>query len=246
MGDAAEYILALETSNPSAGSAGVALGVASLHGAGARLLGVQALREQGRHDDDLLPAIDRLCREHSVGPGDLATVAVSVGPGGYTAVRIAVAAAKMIARGVGASCIAVPSALVAAWPHLKAGTERLGVALAGKEAGPQGGTAWVSIIRQGRETWAEDASHGQICGAAEIGSLGVSVLIADGFLPEGVRAAAVGAGVSLVESKFDAAVCLEIAGSGLLPRLTPEALQPLYPREPDAVLLWKARSIGSG
>ncbi|MCI0437109.1 MAG: tRNA (adenosine(37)-N6)-threonylcarbamoyltransferase complex dimerization subunit type 1 TsaB, partial [Gemmatimonadetes bacterium] len=72
----------------------------------------------GGHGDDLLPAIGRLFERAGLKPHDLAggggAVAVSIGPGGFTGLRIGIATAKMLAESLGAKLVAVPSALVAA------------------------------------------------------------------------------------------------------------------------------------
>ena len=100
--------LAIEASNPSC-TAGVAIGSRT-----GGLLGVEAVAAgDGRHDD-LMSAIDRLAKRAGVGPRDIGRVAVSIGPGGYTALRIAVAAAKMMCEALRASCVAIPTARVVA------------------------------------------------------------------------------------------------------------------------------------
>ncbi|HEY0989409.1 MAG TPA: tRNA (adenosine(37)-N6)-threonylcarbamoyltransferase complex dimerization subunit type 1 TsaB, partial [Kofleriaceae bacterium] len=57
---------------------------------------------EARHDTagrgaDLLVAIDRLCREAGVAPGELDAIAVGAGPGSFTGLRIGMATAKGIA-----------------------------------------------------------------------------------------------------------------------------------------------------
>lgn len=119
------YALAIEISNPSSGprgaqadgtlaGPGVALGRIDDEG-NAVLLGEELLREGTRHDDDLMPAIDRLMGRHSARPAELSRIAVSIGPGGYTSLRIAVATAKMLAEATGAETLPVHSPSVAAW-----------------------------------------------------------------------------------------------------------------------------------
>ena len=57
----------------------------------------------------ILPLIDELCRELHIGPADLTDIAVSVGPGSFTGLRIGVTLAKTLAFSTGARLIAVPS-----------------------------------------------------------------------------------------------------------------------------------------
>lgn len=235
------HILAIECSNPGSGAGdgsggpGVAIGL--LHGDRAELLSMEPVRPSGRggHDDDLMPAIDRLFRRIGARPqsGTLARVAVSVGPGGYTSVRVACAAGKMIAEAVGATCAAVPTAQVAieSLPEsVRAG--HVAVALAGK-----GESAWVQDFRAGREV-----SAGRVLTASDLESLcaaGLDLLVADSFLPAAMRAGAQRAGVPVAAPIFDAAACLRLGSQ--LPELDPADLMPIYPREPDAVTLWRNR-----
>src|SRR5438093_318429 len=105
-----DLCLAIEISNPSAqAGAGVALARVDTP---PRVLGVENLAPERRHDDDLMPAIDRLFRRLGRAPKELALVAVSIGPGGFTSLRISIAAAKMICEATGCACAGVPSAEV--------------------------------------------------------------------------------------------------------------------------------------
>jgi hypothetical protein len=68
-------------------------------------------------------------------------------------------------------------------------------------------------------------------------------LIADAYLPDAIRNQAAAQGVEVLEPKFDAASCL-LVGQQMLSEdqcLTPDQLQPLYPREPEAVRLFNQR-----
>ncbi len=93
------FNLAIETSS-RCGS--VALG------RGDELLATAAIGRQ-RHGVALMPAIDRLCGEWGIGPAGLGEVSVSIGPGSFTGLRIAVTTAKMLGRSVGAKLVAVPT-----------------------------------------------------------------------------------------------------------------------------------------
>lgn len=221
--------LAVESSNPPYG-AGVALG--AIEGDDARVLGVERLQEADRHDDDLAPAIDRLVRRAGVAPRDLARIACSVGPGGYTGVRIAVATAAMIAHASGAACVAVPSAAVVA-RRVRPGGRPFGVALASK-----GETTWLTLFdERGRP-----ADEGRLVAAAEAATLDVALLVADRHLPAAIRSAAQARRIEIVEPVFDPAACFE--ASLALPDIDPAALRPIYPREPDAVTRWRSRDTG--
>ncbi len=240
------HILSIECSNPGAGEvsgsagggAGVALG--RLRDGEAEVLAVEPVRLSGRggHDDDLMPAIDRLFGRMGVDPraGTLDRVVVSIGPGGYTSVRVACAVGKMIAEASGARCVGVPTASVVleSLPDvLRAG--HVAVALASK-----GDSAWVQVFLAGREV-----EIGRLMTERDVGPLGeagVGLLVADGFLPAPMRASAARAGMVVRPPVFDAAACLR-AGARL-PTLDPVELVPLYPREPDAVTLWRARKKG--
>jgi tRNA threonylcarbamoyl adenosine modification protein YeaZ len=241
--------LAIEISNPSswtrgcAWSQGVALGrvhrrdradVPAGQGGPAELvrddvlvelLGVEAIDAGARHDDEVMPAIARLCERAGVAPAQLERVAVSAGPGGFTGLRIAVTTAKFIAEGVGAGCVGVPSAAVAARRVGAAG--RVAIAVASK-----GESAFVSVFESGRMV-----EEGRPMTAAELPGLACATLVGDRFLPEAMRAWAMGAGVAVVEPTFDPVACLE-ASAGW-PVVDAGALTPIYAREPEAVTKWR-------
>lgn len=192
------------------------------------------MRDATRESDDLMPAIDRLTRRLGIGPRDIGRVAVSVGPGGYTAVRTAVATAKMIAEGGRARCVAVPTALVAA-----------------VNAARTPGAFAVCLASKGESThvtvFGGDSDRGPIgplrpigpITATDVAALGVRRLIADRFLPPTISAAAAAAGITVEPLLLSGAACYE--ASLPLPAIDPVELLPIYPREPDAVTQWRKR-----
>jgi len=228
----ADLTLAIETSNPSIHPGpGVALGRTA--DGRVELLGAEPLAKTSRHDDDLMPAIDRLFARLGVSPRQIGRVAVSVGPGGYTALRVAVATGKMIAEAQGAKCVAVPTALALAL-RAPEGTEPFAVLLAGK-----GDSAWAAVFKEG---WrgaigAATGAEGRLITGADVDGLGVRALISDRFTPEPIRARAAELGIPVHEPVYDPVACLE--ASVCLPEIDPAALVPIYPREPDAVTLWR-------
>lgn len=78
-------------------------------GRGNEPLATVDLPAQRRHAIGLMPAIDRLCREHDAGPSDLAEVYVSVGPGSFTGLRVGVTVAKVLGWSRGSRLVSVPT-----------------------------------------------------------------------------------------------------------------------------------------
>src|SRR3954451_10612734 len=62
---------------------------------------VERLLEPPGHARELMPAIERVMRDAAVGFGDLDGIAVGIGPGGFTGLRIGVATAHGIAQSAG-------------------------------------------------------------------------------------------------------------------------------------------------
>ncbi|MEO1534508.1 MAG: tRNA (adenosine(37)-N6)-threonylcarbamoyltransferase complex dimerization subunit type 1 TsaB [Planctomycetota bacterium] len=217
--------LAIETSNPSSGGEpGVALGMTSAESCDA--LGVEPLGSGERHDDLLMPAIDRLFTHLGHKPHELHRIAVSVGPGGFTGLRIATSAANLIALSTGADVVAVPSAAVVA--QATTGRGPLVVCLASK-----GVSAWVTRF----DAKGQITDAGSLRTADELGLSGDETLVGDRFLPETFREAAERAGCGVAEPVFDPAACLALAWA--FPARQAGEVAPLYGREAEAVTRWR-------
>lgn len=222
-------VLAIEISNPSArgdGSPGVALLTTS-----GEPIGAEPLAAEARHDDDLMPAIDRLFARTGRAPADIERVAVSVGPGGFTGLRVAVVTAKLLAHVAGAQTVAVPTSDVA-MRSTDQHAGRIGVLLATK-----GDRAWLAVYEDG-ELQQAGPSNPEAVRDAKLGTL-----VADPKLPEVFRAAVEGSGARPAPLRLDPMACAQLG----LERAatTPADLVPLYGREPEAVRLWEARKLGS-
>lgn len=102
-------VLAVETST-------LAGGVALLEGE--RLRGEYLLDVSATHSERLMPAIDRLLADAGWQPGDLEGLAVAVGPGSFTGLRIGLSTVKGLALALRLPVAAVPTldAMAAALP----------------------------------------------------------------------------------------------------------------------------------
>ena len=67
-----------------------------------------------QHAAEMVPRIDRLCRQQGWTPRDIAELYVSAGPGSFTGLRIGVTLAKTLAFATAARIVAVPTVRVLA------------------------------------------------------------------------------------------------------------------------------------
>lgn len=189
-----------------------------------------------------------LCKEGHIDPWQFEAVAVTTGPGGFTGLRVSIAFAKAFALAREVPVIALGSATVfAASDAVRGGKGPWLVVLASKS-----GTAWCArVTRDLGAVFVEEA--GEVVGPNE-------------FLPK-VSAVAASGGAVLSDEHLDPAL-LEVirkADAHLRPIVTdpcglaalaqlafarkqttdPLALAPIYPREPEAVTKWRARSAST-
>lgn len=236
--------LAIEIANPATtgGRGGVALGtVIDGDPAATRLLADEPLGEVDRDRDDLIPAIERLLVRAGKARLDIGRIAVSVGPGGFTSTRVACATGAMLAEGLGVSAAAVPSALAALIAADAPRDQRIAVLMAAK-----GHSAWCAVIDTGAAptTWSAHARAGTMMGAADITAATPTLALADKHLPDAVRHALAAASVRIRPLTFTPEACLRAAA--LCPAGDPGAVVPIYPREPEAITLWRLRHPAPG
>ncbi len=198
-----------------------------------------------RERDELLPSIDGLLDRAGGNPADIGVVIVSVGPGSFTGLRIATSTAKALALGVGCKIVALPSAwaMAVGWSRVSGDTGPIVVASAAK-----GSDCWLTRLEREAGDWDETGATGlhrvvppdQVARSLCEGA----ILLADEYIPreflESTRELVRGTGVPVPS----ASACLE-AGAELERRgrfVPPHELGPLYPREPEAVSLWRARN----
>lgn len=88
---------------------------------GVALVGEDGLRSEytlnveATHSERLLPAIDRLLHDTGVTLRDLSGLAVSIGPGSFTGLRIGLSTVKGLAYATGLSVVGVPTLEALAW-----------------------------------------------------------------------------------------------------------------------------------
>ncbi len=84
-----------------------------------RIIASAPLPRRRGHGIGLIPTIDQLCREIGLRPNRLTEVYVSLGPGSFTGLRIAIATVKMLALSRQVRLVGVPTieAIMAEHPH---------------------------------------------------------------------------------------------------------------------------------
>ncbi|MEM9790607.1 MAG: tRNA (adenosine(37)-N6)-threonylcarbamoyltransferase complex dimerization subunit type 1 TsaB [Planctomycetota bacterium] len=226
--DAPPIALAIETSQRQAS---VALG------RGDGLIESRELPQLKRHNLELMPTVDAIMRDQGMGPGDLSEAYVSVGPGSFTGLRVAVATGKLLALALPAiRLVAVPTLDVLA-AQAPTGVEHVAVCLNTKkdtvyaatfspvdEAGvrhplaPPTLTTLADLLR--------DASPG-------------TALLGDPLpdAPDGVTV--LDPALALPHAATVYRLGRHLADTGAF--VDPHALMPIYAREPEAVSLWKQR-----
>lgn len=209
----------------------------------------------GRRDrDELLPAIQEVFAEAGGSVRDLSLVVVDLGPGGFTGLRISIATGQAIAEGVGVPVMGVPGAEVAAATF----TDHQRREDPASEIVPE--MAVVSAVRDGsawetRLAWDPTSQGWQVVGTPGIRNeppQGVELVLADEHLPAAWRETLRAGSVVVVEPRFDASVLAGLAmqaradgigdRTGWVHTEDPAKLVPIYPRVPEAVRLWQART----
>lgn len=81
---------------------------------------------------ELLPRLSQILAWHGLAPGDIQAVAVSLGPGSFTGLRIALSIAKGMAVAHGTPLLGVPTLDASALPFVAAGRQVVAIAPAGR------------------------------------------------------------------------------------------------------------------
>jgi tRNA threonylcarbamoyladenosine biosynthesis protein TsaB len=114
---------------------------------GRTVLAEQTWYGQRRLDDALFPSVERLLALARIELASVDRIAVAIGPGSFTGVRIAIAAAQGLARGSGAEVVGVPTLDVIAQPWSGGRLRVCAVLPAGR------GDHYAAMYRTRRGTW---------------------------------------------------------------------------------------------
>lgn len=206
----------------------------------------QAHSSRGRrHAENLTPAIDFVRRQARVDLHDISCVAVDLGPGLFTGLRVGVASAKAIAHALRVPMIGVPSLDLLAFP-VRFSPRRIVAAIDARR-----GELFYAFYRQVPGGVQRLSAH----------QIGTPDDLASELLASGEDSLLVGDGALRYAEEFDGLSRVEIADHGLaypsaasLVQLAhaqalreewvkPWDLQPLYLRAPDAEINWSSREV---
>jgi tRNA threonylcarbamoyladenosine biosynthesis protein TsaB len=228
------YNLAIETSGRS-GS--VTLGMRD------DVIDTAELPHKRRHNVELIPTIDALCRKHHVAPNMIGQAYVSLGPGSFTGLRVGITTVKMLALAQGVEAFGIPTLDVLA-ENAPSDTSHVAVCLNLKRdtvhsaVYKREGDGWSAIVDPMLRTMAKllETCPRPAC------------VIGD---PLPAVPDAVADGVTLLDPEYaigrsQAVYRLGRRAAATRPPDDPMRLAPLYIREPEAVALWNQRHGESG
>jgi tRNA threonylcarbamoyladenosine biosynthesis protein TsaB len=228
-------ILGIETATQQAGCAlgGVEGVIASFHVARGR-----------RHAETLAPAIEFICRQAGVKLSEVSVVAVDVGPGLFTGLRVGVATAKALAMGLRVPMIGLSSLDLLAFSVRQ--TSRLIVAVIDARRDEVFYALYRSVPGGVQRLEAPQVSSAEELAAELMARNEEALLVGDGALRYAtafgdVRAADV---AEVGSAHPSAAALVELAHPHALREEFVQhwELQPVYLRKSDAELNWERRA----
>jgi tRNA threonylcarbamoyladenosine biosynthesis protein TsaB len=198
-----------------------------------------------RHAETLTPAIEFLCRQTRVELGDIGAVAVDLGPGLFTGLRVGISAAKAFAYARRLPMIGVSSLDLLAFP-VRHTSRTIVCAIDGRR-----GELFSAVYRQS-PGGVQRLAPPQVSTPDDLAS-DLAVITDDLLL--------VGDGALRYRDTFEDLTGVEVADHGLAFPLAsslvqlahsralreefvrPEELSPLYLRKPDAEVSWQGREV---
>jgi tRNA threonylcarbamoyladenosine biosynthesis protein TsaB len=207
-------------------------------GRGDALVETAALARHRRHNLELMPAIETLCDKHGVTREDLSEVYVSLGPGSFTGLRIALATVKALAMALPVRVVGIPSLEVVA-RNAPAEARYVAVGLNLKR-----GTLHSQIFER-RGAALEPISEARLrTFDALLDEAPRPITVLGEKLPDLPEAARADARVTVLDPAWAAPRSDVVWQLGRARAMAgqfddPATLAPLYIREPEAVTLWR-------
>jgi tRNA threonylcarbamoyladenosine biosynthesis protein TsaB len=195
-----------------------------------------------RHAEILTPAIDFVCDQADIGLDELGLVAVDVGPGLFTGMRVGLAAGKALALALRLPMIGISSLDLLAFPHRRSDRVVVPVVDARKDEvfyamyrPVPGGVQQVAPPRVGPvdDLVADLLARSQEALCVGNGALRYRSAILDGFHCEIAE-----------ECHPSAGPLVQLAHARALREdwVNPAEIQPVYLRQPDAEINWATRA----
>jgi tRNA threonylcarbamoyladenosine biosynthesis protein TsaB len=196
-----------------------------------------------RHAETLIPAIDFLCRQTRVDLSEIGAVAVDLGPGMFTGLRVGIAAGKALAHARRLPMIGVASLDLLAFP-LRHSNRRIVCAIdAGRgelfHASYRQSPGGVQRLTAPEVATPDDLASELLATNEELLLVGDGALRHRDALDVGTRIELADPGVAYPQ----AGSLVQLAHARALREefVTPAELTPLYLRKPDAEINWQTR-----
>jgi tRNA threonylcarbamoyladenosine biosynthesis protein TsaB len=200
-----------------------------------------------RHAEILTPAIEFVCRQADVKIDEIASVAIDVGPGLFTGMRVGIASAKVIAQALQVPMIPLSSLDLLAYPMRQ--TERLVASVIDARKGE----VFYAFYRQNNTGIQRvlDPTVGTIDDLISdlLGRGQETLCVGDGTVRYREEIAA-GFATDFADTSYSfpsASVLVELAHTRALKEdwVEPHEVQALYLRQPDAEINWTTRNSGA-
>ncbi len=194
------------------------------------------------HAERLAPAISNLLDETGVELAEVGVIAVDVGPGLFTGIRVGVATAKSLGQGLGVQVIAVSSLELLAWMAIDAGWR--GSVCSVVDA--RRGEVFVGSFDQSREclstTLLKPHELSRYFESLErpLLAVGNGVLRYRDELDSRTDLSIAGDALASPSATALVSIATEMVGSGIAPS-EPNAISALYMRDADAKVNWVRR-----
>lgn len=206
------------------------------------VIGLLEIARGRRHAETLVPAIDFLCAQADIGLDEIGLVAVDIGPGLFTGMRVGLATGKALAQALRVPMIGISSLDLLAFPHRRSDRVLVPVVDARK------GEVFYAMYRQ---------VPGGLQQVVPPSAAPVDDLVAD-LLARSQDALCIGDGALRYRDEIregfhcefadeahpSAAPLVQLAHARALREewVNPADIQPLYLRPPDAEINWAVRA----